>query len=166
MKTGFNLEDHEFWKNKPDSLPPINTEGAVVENSSYQRAAWLKAGLILLYENPMGYGIQNGAFGSLASIKWNDFTPPGGYFRGATENGWLDLALSVGIIGLLLILIPLFYAWHGCFAQSRLWFLYGRFAIPSLLVAYFICEANAEHFIEILFFMISFFFGLTLKKIT
>lgn len=157
---GADLNNYQYWKNNSSLSPPTPP----IDNfdvSAYQRSAWIKAGFLLLAENPLGYGLHHGSFGSLASLKWSDYKTPSGYFRGATESGLLDLALAVGIIGLLLILVPMINAWICSFMIDGIWYLYTRIAIPNIILGYLICEANSEHFTEFFLFMTSFFLGLT-----
>jgi hypothetical protein len=82
--------------------------------------------------------------------------------RGATHSAWLDFALAVGIPGLLLVLIPLWVSWYRSLFQQSLWASYTSWTIPIMTFAYLITEANEAHFIELLFFMVAFFCGLTL----
>ena len=157
---GLDLNNYQYWKNNSSLSPPAPPK----ENfdvSGYQRSAWIKAGFILLVENPLGYGVHHDSFGSLAILKWSDYKTPSGYFRGSTESGLLDLALAVGIVGLLLILVPMMNAWICSFMVDGIWYSYVRIAIPNMILGYFICEANSEHFTEFLLFMTSFFLGLT-----
>jgi len=157
---GLDLKNYQYWKNNSllsSPTPPKEN----FDVSAYQRSAWIKAGFILLVENPLGYGVHHDSFGSLASLKWGDYKTPSGYFRGATESGLLDLALAIGIVGLLLILVPIINAWICSFMVDGIWYLYARIAIPSMLSGYFICEANSEYSTEFLLFMTSFFLGLT-----
>ena len=158
-----DIDHQQWWKNDKICCAPINSLGVPVDVSTYQRTAWFIAGVRLLAENPQGYGLVHHSFGSLAAMKWPDFSKPLGNMRGATHSAWLDFTLGVGIPGLLLVLIPLWVSWYRSLFQEGLWFSYVSWTIPVMSLAYLITEANEAHFIELLFFMTAFFCGLTLR---
>jgi hypothetical protein len=161
---GIDIDHHNEWKDSklyPNYLK--NQYGSSVNFSTYERTAWFRVGLRLLQENPLGYGLLNQSFGSLAAIKYSDFSKPVGTTRGATHSGWLDFALGMGTPGLLLVLVPLFAAWYRSLYQNGLWFSYASWTIPILSFAYLTTEVSVSHYIELLFFMTAFFCGLTLR---
>ena len=158
-----DIDHQQWWKNDKICCAPINSLGVPVDVSTYQRTAWFIAGVRLLAENPQGYGLVHHSFGSLAAMKWPDFSKPLGNMRGATHSAWLDFALAVGIPGLLLVLIPLWVSWYRSLSQAGLWASYTSWTIPVLTFAYLITEANEAHFIELLFFMVAFFCGLAIQ---
>lgn len=163
MQIGMNIDQYNFWKNREVFPRPINSSGQLVDISTYERTAWFTAGMRLLKENPMGYGLTHHSFGTLALAKWPDFYKPQGNLKGATHSGWLDLALGIGIPGVTIIFLSLIASWIRSFKYSGLWFTYGAWTIPLLLLTYLIAELGEGHFLEILFFMTAFFGGLTLK---
>ena len=163
IRIGVDIKNQRWWKNDKVCCQPINSLGKPVDGSTYQRTAWFIAGVQLLSENPLGYGLVHHSFGSLALSKWPDFSKPIGNMRGATHSGWMDFSLGVGIPGLLLVLIPLFVSWYRSLHQEGLWFSYASWTMPIMSFAYLTTEANEAHFIELLFFMTAFFCGLTLQ---
>lgn len=168
VKYGLDIDRYDYWKDVSVYSAPIDQSGKKIDQSGYLRAAWFKAGILLLKDNPAGYGLLHHSFGALAIIKYPDFTKPIENLRGATHSGWLDLGLGVGIPGLLLVLIPLFIIWkRSILKPNNLLCAYISWAIPVLVFAYLIDEVGDSHFTEILFFMTAFFCGITLlpKKI-
>lgn len=160
-KVGVDIDHQNRWKN---SVPyPLNEFGKTVDGSTYERSAWLVAGSHLLLENPLGYGLLHHSFGLLASAKWPDYQYTSKTSRGATHSGWLDFALGLGLPGLFLVLIPLWTSWYRSLYQEGLWFSYAGWTIPILSLAFLTTEVAVGHFIEMLFFMIAFFCGLTLQ---
>ena len=163
FKVGLDIDHQNYWKNRNIYPQPVNQYGAPVDISTYERTAWFVAGTRLLVENPLGYGLLHHSFGSLALAKWPDFYKPIGNLRGATHSAWLDFALGLGIPGLLMVLIPLWVSWYRALFREGLWFSYASWTIPIFSFAYLTTEANGAHFTELLFFMVAFFCGLTLK---
>jgi len=166
LKVAKDIDSSSAWKD-PSIYPyPPNEKGVVVNVSTYERAAWATAAIRLISENLLGYGLVHHSFGALALKKWSDFHKPIGSFRGASHSGLLDLTLGVGVPGMLLILIPFGAAFYRASHQSHFWMQFIRWILPVLLIAYLITEVSNNHFIEFLFFIISFCIGLTLKPNT
>lgn len=164
VKIGFDIENQSYWKERNEkSALPLNDNGHPVNTSTYERTAWFAAGLNLLAQNPLGYGLLHHSFGSFAKSRWPLFSNPIGNVRGATHSGWLDLALGIGIPGLIIVVIPLFVAWLRLRPHNDIWSFYGTWAIPIIFLSYLISEANEAHFTEFLFFIIAFFCGLGLR---
>ena len=162
IQIGMDIDHYDFWKNREVFPRPMNANSQLVDISTYERTAWFTAGIRLLKENPLGYGLTHHSFGTLALAKWPDFYKPQGNLKGATHSGWLDLALGVGIPGLVIIILCLLASWVRSFKYNGLWFTYAAWTIPLLLLTYLIAELGEGHFLEILFFMTAFFSGLTL----
>lgn len=166
IKIGLDIDRYEHWKNRYEYPIPKSPDGVEVSSASYERIAWFRAGVALLVENPLGFGLLHHSFGWLALRKWPNFYKPIGNLRGATHSGWLDLALGTGFPGVLLILIPLFAAWVRSLHNKGLWFSYTSWSIPTMTCAYLIAEVAGAHFTELLFFMTAFFCGITLNHPT
>ena len=161
VQVGMDIDHNDFWKNREAFPRPVNKQGQPVDISTYERTAWFTAGSRLLLENPQGYGLVHHSFGSLAFTKWPDFYKPNGNLRGATHSGWLDLALGIGIPGVVIIWICLITAFFRSTNRSGLWFTYALWTVPLLIFTYLIAEVGEGHFLELLLFMTAFFCGLT-----
>ena len=164
IQIGIDIENQSRWKNRNIYPSLSNRLGKSVDTSTYERTAWFTAGITLIKENPLGYGLLHHSFGALALAKWPDFYKPVGNLRGATHSAWMDFALGLGIPGLLLVLIPLWASWYRSLSQEGIWFSYTAWTVPIFSFAYLITEANGAHFTELLFFMVAFFCGITLRK--
>ena len=92
------IDKYDHWRFNAAKGFPGDGFGKVSSGANYERIAWGKAGLILLVENPLGYGLIERSFGHLASVKW----PESNLHQ--SHSGWLDLALGIGIPGVILIL--------------------------------------------------------------
>jgi hypothetical protein len=164
FKVSVQTDQHHYWKDKVSPLP-INEYGNTVSITNYERTAWAKASLELLSEQPMGYGQINHSFGAMAIKKWTDFHPPDGINRGSSHSGWLDFALGFGVIGIVLVWVPLCTSfWRARHAPPHFWQRYAFWTIPVIGFTYLTTEVCTGHFIELLFFMTAMFCGLTLKK--
>jgi len=162
IRIGLDIDHQNFWKNREIFPRPTNSSGQLIDISTYERTAWFTAGLRLLKENPLGYGLSHHSFGALALAKWPDFYKPYGNLKGATHSGWLDLALGVGIPGVAIIYLCLIASWFRSFKYTGLWFSYTAWTIPLILFTYLIAELGEGHFLEILLFMTALFCSLTL----
>jgi uncharacterized protein with PQ loop repeat len=162
-KTSVKIEEHSNWKDEVSPLP-TNEYGIPVNGSTYLRVAWARAGLELLIDHPIGYGLINHSFGALAIQKWSDFHKPDGNNRGSTHSGWLDFGLGFGIPGLLMVCIPLAVSYFRARKRLDFWGVYAAWTIPLIGVSYLTTEVCTGHFIELLFFLTAMFSGLTLQN--
>lgn len=100
-KVALNIGVYDQWKFNGAKGYPNNELGKMVSITNYERIAWGGAGLILLVQNPLGYGLIERSFGHLAKRKWPDST------LHQSHSGWLDLALGIGVPGIALVLTAL-----------------------------------------------------------
>jgi hypothetical protein len=157
IRVAVDIDNNQRWKVGLDAPLPQNEYGVPVSITLYERTAWIVAGVRLIRENPMGYGLLSHSFGPLAQAKWPDFKTPNasGKTKGATHSGWVDFTLGLGIPGLLLVVIPLLVSVARSFCYSSYWSHYVRWCGVVIAVAYLTSEAAADHFIELLFFMLA-----------
>lgn len=164
VQAGHDIEHNQNWKNAQKYPLPTNERGKIANGSTYERSAWGTAGVILVGEHPLGYGLINHSFGALALEKWPDFYKPVGKYRHASHSGWLDFTLGFGLPGLALVLLPLWIAFFRAAKQEGFWFEYVRWSVPVVTIVYTITEVCTGHFIEFLFFYIALISGITAKK--
>lgn len=159
IKVAVDIDKNQRWKVGLDAPLPQNEYGVPVSVTLYERTAWIVAGVSLICENPMGYGLLSHSFGPLAQAKWPDFKTPNasGKTKGATHSGWVDFTLGLGIPGLLLVMIPLLVSVVRSFRYSGYWSDYVRWCGVVIAVAYLTSEAATDHFVELLFFMLAWF---------
>lgn len=162
-KISTQIDQHNNWKDNTSPFPH-NENGTTVDISTYQRVSWARAGLELLKDHPLGYGLINHSFGALAIQKWSDFHKPDGNNRGATHSGWLDFALGFGVPGLLLVWVPLIASYLRAQKHTDFWSTYTVWTIPLIVISYLTTEVCTGHFIELLFFLTALFSGLTLPS--
>ena len=98
----WDTEHYKAWQQAdPGSLPELPS-GETVDLSVYLRIAWLKEGLLLVRDHPLGIGFDRNAFGHGLKAKY-------GRGVGHSHSGLLDMAIGLGIPGALL--------WLGFFAS-------------------------------------------------
>lgn len=95
VPVALDTEGHRNWLNVRQYGLPMLADGKKVEESTYLRVAWLKEGLLLVAEHPLGIGFDRNAFGRGLQMKY-------GEGKGHSHSGLLDLAISTGIPGVLM----------------------------------------------------------------
>lgn len=164
FKAGQNTENNLNWMNAEKYPLPVNDRGQIANASTYERSAWATAGIKLVGEHPLGYGLINHSFGALALEQWPDFYKPVGKYRHASHSGWLDFTLGFGIPGLVLVLLPMWVGFRRAANKEGFWFEFVRWSVPVIVIVYTITEVCTGHFIEFLFFYIALISGLTVQK--
>jgi hypothetical protein len=100
-KIAVDTKTYQQWKYSGEQGYPNNEFGSTVSITNYERIAWGKTGLQLIWQHPLGYGLVERSFGHLAKIHWPDSK------LHQSHSGWIDLTLGLGIPGFLLINIAL-----------------------------------------------------------
>lgn len=140
------------------SYPPINPEnGRKPHGSTYERISWYLEGVEFLKSNPLGLGYTGQAF-----AHYMKNTYPGSRVT-KTHSGWLDFALGVGVIGLALIWIAMFFIFKRALALIRnaqeinIVYFYALWSILIMMFIWVIAELSDREYIEHFFFMLAFF---------
>ncbi len=151
---GIQINKYPNWRDEQTYGLPVLADGTVVGVSAYMRTAWTVAGLKLLVENPLGYGLYNKSFRYLADENLN--LPPQSDIIG-THCGWLDFSLGLGIPGLLLTWTAIALAIFYSFKQKSLWSYTTRWTLAGVFIIWIFSEIFNNHFIETLFYLIALF---------
>jgi hypothetical protein len=107
IPVALDTKSHNNWLNTGKYGLPKLPDGRLVEESTYLRIAWLKEGLLLVAEHPLGIGFDRNAFGRGLQLKY-------GEGRGYSHSGIIDMAIGMGIPGVLLwITFLASLAWLG-----------------------------------------------------
>jgi hypothetical protein len=163
VRYGIDIDHQNHWKDRIRYPAPTYENGETVNGSAYERSAWFIAGLHLLPKYPQGYGLLTHSFGRLAKREWSDFNHPViGKTYLATHSGWMDMALGVGIIGVLFLWIPMGVAWWRSLHGNNISQRYVAWSIPIVFITYLTTELAGAHFTELLVFLIAFYCGITL----
>jgi len=97
----WDTEHHKEWQEENPAAWPTLPNGQTVDISLYQRISWIKEGLLLVRDHPLGVGFGRNAFGHGLKAKY-------GKGGGHSHSGLLDMAIGLGVPGALL--------WLGFFA--------------------------------------------------
>ncbi len=163
IKAAWDIEGNPQWKQMGSYTLPQNENMRQVNQSTYERIAWAHAGLTLIQEHPLGYGLLYHSFGALAAKKWADFHKPNGVTRGATHSAWIDMTLGVGVPGTILFASGLLLAFARTRRLDGFWRTYVLSTIPLLFFIFLITEVASDVYVEFLFMMTFMFLGMTLR---
>jgi len=136
VAVAWNIDADTTWvyaEGKP--LPPAS-DGLPVERTAYERISWARYAVRLIEENPLGTAVSRSSFKELVAANFGEA------WAAHSHNGYLDLALSVGLPGLFLwtaFLVALIwqgykaYFFGGQAAGLALLFLAAGFAARAFL---------------------------------
>ncbi|MHB8743074.1 MAG: O-antigen ligase family protein [Sulfuricaulis sp.] len=91
----WDTKHHKVWRDVAQNSWPKLPNGTTVDVSVYERIAWLKEGLLLVRDHPLGIGFGRDAFGHGLQAKYGEGS-------GHSHSGLLDMAIGLGIPGALL----------------------------------------------------------------
>ena len=155
----WDTKAHKAWL--VGELYPILPSGKMVEISTYERTAWLKEGLILVSERPLGSGYDRNAWGGRLVDKYQiDGKARGGH----SHNGILDFAVAIGVPGALLWLSFLAsLAWIG-FRTFKQGAIMEGLMLLFLVTGYFgrsmVDSVIRDHFLQVFMFLSGYFLAL------
>jgi hypothetical protein len=153
------IDKYQNWQNPSKFGFPKRADGTLVAGNAYERVSWGVVGYKLIWTEPLGSGILRSFPDQVKKLV------PGFNSAPYTHSGWIDLGLSFGVLGLILIPAALLVA----LAESVLIQSYPfRATTISLslatLVLYGVGEYAFQHGIEILFYVSGLVGGLTLMS--
>jgi len=138
MPLALDTRNNKAWLN-PNKYPyPKLKSGETVHGSNYERIAWIKEGVILVMENPLGVGFGRNAFGHAIKRKY----PAEDVTAAHSHSGIVDLAVGTGVPGLLLWVLFIGCLMRGSIRKFRdqesyygllLFFITADFTMRSLV---------------------------------
>ena len=158
IQVSIQINQHPQWKRDSQYTGPRNPsddKGRVVNESTYERAAWFVKGVELLRENPLGAGFSHLAF------RYFMLQENPNLMLYKTHSGWLDYALGLGLPGILLTWLAMsLIGWRSIkivargarntpIALATIWILGG------IWILWWPTEVSEREFIEYLFFVIA-----------
>jgi len=145
------------WDHSPNFAWPQNEHGQTVNYSNYFRVAWATAGVRLVAEHPLGFGVVESAFGRLGEKTWPGFRGRGETYGWlATHSGWLDFTLGLGVPATVLVLCAVISATRRAQKTGVLWAHLGRWLTLTIALVFVIAEVSSSYFIEAFLFWIAF----------
>ncbi|CAM3727596.1 O-antigen ligase family protein [Polynucleobacter antarcticus] len=158
VRIGVQIDKYKHWTD-PALGFPVRADGKGVAGNTYERASLASAGLRVITLEPIGSG-------ALRSFRdqINKYVP--GYkSHPYTHSAWIDLGLTFGLPGLLLLPAALLLILVNAFRDTS---LRNRGMIISLalafLILYSVGEYGFQHSIEILFYIAGLLCGLSLVR--
>ena len=155
IRISAQIDIHQNWKSPPKYGYPKRADGSSVAGNTYERVSWGAVGLRLIADHPLGNGVLRALPSQMrqAGIEFND--------AAYTHSAWIDLGLSYGWPGLLLIPTALLLCLITCIKKYRGPY---RATVASLgvsfLMLYLVGEYAFQHGIEILLFISALLAGL------
>lgn len=153
------IDRHLNWQNPGKYGYPKRDDGTTVAGNTYERVSWATVGLRLISTKPFGNGLFR-SFPEQVKQLAPEFSSTGIVY---THSAWIDLGLSFGIGGLILIPLSLFIALGRAVVG-----LSGRYKATiitlslAILVLYSVGEYAFQQGIEILFYICGLLGGLSL----
>ena len=137
------------------SEPPKNDMGIQVSDTNYSRIAWGISALKLVAQHPLGYGLVERSFGHLGKKIWPESCLT------QSHSGWLDLALGIGVPGMILVLGAFLFSLRllkkiplGSAASLSPWVAMAFSVLLCFLLIWCTTEISQKiYFEELLFFL-------------
>lgn len=95
VSIAWDTAGHKGWLDEKKYGLPSLPDGRPVDASAYLRIAWVKEGLVLMRERPLGVGFGRNAFGHAIHTKY-------GESGGHSHSSFIDLLAGIGIPGTIL----------------------------------------------------------------
>ncbi len=157
-----DTKGYKAWLDWDKYPKPILSTGEQVNHSNYMRPAWIKEGLILISENPLGVGYGRNAFGHALKAKYGE----GG---GHSHSGIIDLGIGTGIPGMalwVLFLGALVYYGFSSFKKHGSYFGMALFFIASGFFFRMIVDSVIrDHMLEQFMFLAGFLLTMSAREI-
>jgi len=129
------------WKTQ-DSYYPNNRYGVMVSVTNFDRIFYATTGFHFLESHLLGYGLVQSSFGHLAREQW----PNAPLIQ--SHSGWLDLALGLGIPGVLLLMISGALAIRNVSPYPKPWSTFGVWGLGSILLLYTTTEVAQKNYVD------------------
>ena len=100
LPISWDTKGNMAWLDKRLPLPKLSN-GQTVSHSNYVRVAWIKEGVLLIADNPLGYGFNRNIFGIALADKYNIDREHISSIH--SHSGLVDFTIATGIPGGLLL---------------------------------------------------------------
>jgi hypothetical protein len=151
------VDEYPNWQDPSKFGYPKRADGTSVAGNTYERVSWGVVGYKLILNQPLGSGVLRSFPDQVKKLV------PGFNSAAYTHSGWIDLGLSFGVLGLILIPAALLIALVRAVSTESPLFRATIITLSlAILVLYGVGEYAFQHGIEILFYVCSLVGGLTL----
>lgn len=154
-------ERYPNWQCGPRLGYPNNDLGKVVSATNYERIAWALNAAKLVAQYPLGYGLVERSFRQRGNVLW-----PGSCLS-QSHSGWLDLALGIGLPGMLLLAGTFIFSLRTLISIKvselsgiAVWISMSICSLIGFLLIWCTTEISQKVFLEELIFFIGFAIGL------
>lgn len=137
---------------------PRNKLGLTVSPSNFERLFFLKNGVQLLVNNPLGYGLVQSSFGHLLRERWTSAPLV------QSHSGWLDLMLGLGFPGVLLLLAASLLAIFNVSLTAFPGSVFGFWGLGSILLLYTTTEVAQKNYVDTFVWFIALVASMALVK--
>lgn len=149
VQIALQVDRYSNWQTIP-ATPIFSPTGRLIPGNTYERTAWVKVAIRMIDDHPWGYGLIHNAFRHWGKLDYpkSDLT--------ISHSGWLDFALSFGVLGAALLVGSLLWtlglsiAGNASLAPMAFWCSLGLFFVYALV------EIMYYHGLEILIFWLAF----------
>ena len=159
MALSAQIEKYPNWQDPNRYGFPKHDDGQMVRGNTYERVAMAVAGLQVIEKDPIGHGVLR-SFTQQIKRYYPEYKS-----HPYTHSAWIDLGLSFGWPGLLLIPTVLLIVLMRMIRQQSSPY---RATVTSLcltmLILYTVGEYGFQHGIEILFFIAALVGGLAITR--
>lgn len=150
-RLAWHIDEHRAWLGPDANTWPRLSSGDLVEPSTYARVAFIRTGLLLIADHPLGIGYGRNAFG-------HGFLERYGIRAGHAHSGWIDLGIGAGwpALGLWATFLAslVWIGWNSFFLRGNaaglvLFFLSTGYAGRMVLDS-----VNKDHMLQMFFFLV------------
>lgn len=155
IRISVNIDKFQNWKDPQKYGFPYRADGTPVAGNVYERTALAYVGLRIIIDHPIGNGLFRSLHAQMhqSGIEYSQYV--------YTHSAWIDLGLSFGWLGLLLLPTSLLLCLVVCFKNHMLFYRATVTSLAfSLIILYLVGEYGFQHGIEILLFVCSLLAGL------
>lgn len=149
---GWNLNGDIKIHESGDIYPIyVDQTGVPVDQSTFERAAWLRSGINAIKKNIYGYGVLENPMIPAAEMMGRSF------FIKSSHNGIIDLSISFGVPALSIVVLAFWLIYRRA-QRDRFTNPLGftaLFLVFGLFVTYGLFEATSKHSVELLVFWLA-----------
>lgn len=154
VTVGVQIDKYPNWQDINVYGLPELPDGSRASESPYVRVSSATEGLKLLLKYPLGYGLIDKSYKYLTR---EDLPNAPSLLQPASQSGWIDFALGVGLPGLLITWAAMAATIFYSFKRDTLWAYCARWILSGSFLVWVVGDVSENHFVEALFYLIALF---------